>query len=152
MSVGEVPTDIIEVMARRHTVYPAARRLSAASGLVVRRARLRRGWTQRELGERTGVSTSVLSRMELGQGWNVPLGTWASVAVALDIDLGPGDDRRAAWGVDAVIALATTGGWVRDRRRPDLVLRRDPRLAAGLWRPRMTVGELLLVVVTDVLR
>jgi len=53
-------------------------------GRSVRELRLRRRWTQSDLGDRVGVSRSVIGRIERGAISNVPFGRLLAVADALD--------------------------------------------------------------------
>src|SRR5699024_2902973 len=57
------------------------------SGRWLRDSRLHRGLRQRELADLTGVSTSTISRIELGQGGSVPMATWLRLADAVEVDL-----------------------------------------------------------------
>ena len=64
-------------------------------GCAIRAARLRRRLTQRQLGARVGRSQSDMSRIELGQGRGVPVGTWLALAEALDLT--PRFELRRDW-------------------------------------------------------
>ena len=99
----------------------------------------------------TGISTSVISRMEIGRGGGVPLETWLVLDALLPVDAFRPAAPAPAWGVDAVIGLATVGGWVAHTVDPNPILRRAPRLVRGPFRPRMTSGCLAVVHVVDVL-
>ncbi|HET7830121.1 MAG TPA: helix-turn-helix transcriptional regulator [Candidatus Limnocylindrales bacterium] len=52
-------------------------------GLLVRMLRRRRGWTQEDLAHRTGLSQSVVSRLERGGGYRLPVETLERVAIAV---------------------------------------------------------------------
>ncbi len=65
-------------------------------GQKVRAARMRRGWSQRELGRRTGLAQATISKMERGDGATLSIVAWQRVATVLDLplDLRLGRDRR----------------------------------------------------------
>jgi transcriptional regulator with XRE-family HTH domain len=65
-------------------------------GGKVRSARLRRGWTQAELGRRVGLSQATISKIERGEGGTLSLVAWQRVANALELplDLKLGRDAR----------------------------------------------------------
>jgi transcriptional regulator with XRE-family HTH domain len=84
--------------------------------------RQRRGWRLVDLAERTGLSRSVLDRIELGEAGRVALGDLESVARALDGQLGldfrwRGEqldrliDERHAMIVDATVAIYRASSW-----------------------------------------
>ena len=115
-------------------------------GAAIRLVRQRRGWRQRDLEVRSGVSQSVISRMELGHLAERSLDDIRAVAAALDmrIDLVPrwraGDwALRAArsGGEDVPRQAASLGGrargLVRDLRRARC--HRHPGLAPESARP-----------------
>ena len=88
----------------------------------MRALRMRRGWTQVQLGDLAGVSPSVIGRIERGRADRVPVHTLARVAARLDarIDVrllwrGEGLDRlldaRHAGLVDVTIALLEAEAW-----------------------------------------
>lgn len=56
-------------------------------GAAVRRLRHRRGWTQQQLGQRAGVSASLVSSIERGHLGSVAVGTLRRVAAELEIRL-----------------------------------------------------------------
>ena len=56
-------------------------------GAAIRRVRRRRGWTQAQLGDRAGVSGSLVSSLERGHLDTVAVGTLRRVAGALEIRL-----------------------------------------------------------------
>lgn len=91
-------------------------------GRSVRELRLRRRWTQSDLGERVGVSRSVVGRIERGAISNIPFGRLVAVADVLDgrLDLdfrwrGEALDRlvdeRHAAIVDALVGLFRSARW-----------------------------------------
>jgi transcriptional regulator with XRE-family HTH domain len=101
-------------------------------GKRIREGRLRRGMRQLDVEAATGVSTSTISRMELGHGMATPLGAWLDVASAVGVDLFsvPADPDRI---YRAAIAMALAGGgWRMGGRRGivwfDRAARQDPRL------------------------
>jgi transcriptional regulator with XRE-family HTH domain len=53
-------------------------------GRIVRALRLRRGWTQRQLGDRCGMSHSKVSRIEIGRIERIPLEDLGLVVQVLD--------------------------------------------------------------------
>lgn len=57
----------------------------ARFGSAVRAVRLKRGWRQRDLAERAGISTSTISRIERGHPGTLSLDTIRAVSSALDI-------------------------------------------------------------------
>jgi transcriptional regulator with XRE-family HTH domain len=65
-------------------------------GAKVRAARLRRGWTQAELGRRAGLSQVTISKIERGEGGTLSLIAWQRVVDALELplDLKLGRDGR----------------------------------------------------------
>lgn len=130
---------------------PDPTRVARLLGQATRRARLRLRLTQLEVAARTGISTSVLSRMELGLGHKVPLQTWAMVAAELDVDSIWPSLPGPTWGVEAVIRLATVGGWLAPAADPNPILRRPQRLVRGPFGPRLTPCEVAVVHVVDVL-
>jgi transcriptional regulator with XRE-family HTH domain len=92
-------------------------------GTAVRAVRLRLGWRQRDVADRAGVSTSVISRLERGHVSTLTLATIRRVSACLDMgaDLAPrwrgGElDRVLASGhaalADAVVADLSTRGWL----------------------------------------
>jgi transcriptional regulator with XRE-family HTH domain len=93
-------------------------------GAVFRTLRIRRGWRQEDLSRASGVSRSVISRMERGHVGTLPVATLRRVAAALEARI----ELTARWRageldrlldaghaalVGAVIArLRTSGGWM----------------------------------------
>lgn len=63
-------------------------------------ARLRKGWSQSELGRRAGLHSSVISRIESGETIGLPA-TRLAIAEALELDIGditemPTDEKPSA--------------------------------------------------------
>jgi transcriptional regulator with XRE-family HTH domain len=74
-------------------------------GRGIRALRQRRGWRQEDLARETGVSQSVVSRIELGQLESIPVSRLVAVARALGATL----DLRLSWqgeGLDRLIDAA----------------------------------------------
>lgn len=84
-----------------------------SQGEKVRAARKRRGWTQVELARHVGVSPSMISAIERGEGGTLSLELWQQVALALDVPL------RLEIGRDALEEPADAG----HLRVQELVLR-----------------------------
>jgi transcriptional regulator with XRE-family HTH domain len=61
----------------------ASREWLARLGLEVRTSRIRRGWTQAELGAKAGLAQSTISLMERGLGGQLSVDAWQRVFVAL---------------------------------------------------------------------
>lgn len=61
--------------------------LMLREGAKIRAARLRRRWTQRELGRRSALSQQTISQIELGDGATLSLAAWQRVALALGLAL-----------------------------------------------------------------
>lgn len=110
---------------RRPELIGEARRRNreqlAALGGEIRASRDRRRLTQRQLGERVGLSQSGVSALERGLGGSFSLDTWQRIAIALDRDLRVDLGRDpAASPVDAghlaiqelALGSATRAGWV----------------------------------------
>jgi transcriptional regulator with XRE-family HTH domain len=75
------------VMAKRRVaVSRASRDALAVLGLQVKRARLKRGWTQSELAARIGVDARTLSAVEKGAP-NVAIGTAFNAAFTVGVNL-----------------------------------------------------------------
>lgn len=81
-------------------------------GLRLRARRHRLGLTQSGLARLAGVSSSTISRMELGQGGGVPIATWAAVGAALEDDAFAHPDEPAAAHVEALTTLVARGSWL----------------------------------------
>ncbi len=88
-------------------------------GRRVRSARLRRGATQGEIAAATGISTSTLSRIELGKGAAVPLASWVTVAQEVGLDLFRPLHIDADVYLAAVTNLMAIGGWAPSGRSDD---------------------------------
>jgi transcriptional regulator with XRE-family HTH domain len=81
------------------------------SGRWLRDSRLHRGLRQRELAVLTGVSTSTISRIELGQGGSVPMATWLRLADAVEVDLVRRAANRGQVLQSCLPDLLEDGGW-----------------------------------------
>jgi hypothetical protein len=88
--------------------------------------------------------------MELGRGDSFPLASWVAVANATGVELSAGPEPMPPFGVDAVVAIATSGGWTVAAKTPLLVLEREPRSIRRFGRAHATPGERAAVAVTDV--
>ena len=97
-------------------------------GVRIRAARFRGSLTLADVQERTGISTSTQSRMELGQGAGVALGTWDALATAVGADLfAPPQDERGIYPA-ALASLMRVGAWSMAAHRIDaLWFDRPPR-------------------------
>ncbi len=90
-------------------------------GAAIRTARLRAGWTQRQLADRAGVSQGWLSEAERGLAPDATVETWASLGAALHLrlaaffELAPGAtpprDVEHLRRQQVVIATGAPGGW-----------------------------------------
>ncbi|CAN5483602.1 hypothetical protein BH20CHL7_BH20CHL7_01520 [soil metagenome] len=118
--------------------------------------RTRRHWsrmTQQDVERASGVSASTLSRMELGRGSTVPLGTWVTVSNAIGGDLFGAPPIDPTVYLDAVARLAARAGWTligeRDRTfwldRPP----RPVRYIRRLQTPAERAVVRLVVTLTD---
>lgn len=58
-----------------------------AEGQKIKLARKRRGWTQKELGRRGGLSQQAISHMERGDGSMLSVATWKRVSMVLGLPL-----------------------------------------------------------------
>ena len=94
------------------TPGPSRRRLREASertsylarrlGRALRDRRLAVGWSQRALGASVGLSQQEVSRLELGNGTDAGLDTWAACAAAVGLQLAAFlEQAPGAFGVDA---------------------------------------------------
>jgi DNA-binding XRE family transcriptional regulator len=119
-------------------------------GVLVRRARLRSGRTQAEIGRDVGLSQPTISRMELGRGDCFPLASWVAVANATGVVLSAGPEPTPPFGVDAVAAIAASGRWTVAAKTPFLVIEREPRSIQRFGRAHATPGERAVALVTDV--
>ena len=122
-------------------------------GQRLRTARYRAHRTLAEVAEETGVSTSTLSRMELGHGGSTPLGNWVLVASSFGVDL----LQPPAEGVDELVAaiehliadaewtpIARDGAYVWFDRPP----RRNPWLPHSV-RPAQRIVLGVVPLLTD---
>lgn len=97
------------------------------SGDLIREARLRAGWTQRELGERLGKAQSEIGRWERGEV--VPsLETTRRVIRAcgleLDFRLGPADDSNLSL-IDQMLAMTAAERVKHVKQRASFRARRE---------------------------
>jgi transcriptional regulator with XRE-family HTH domain len=149
--------------ATRQVVIGCARAADVARrmGRGLREGRVAGGLTQEEAGDRAGVSQAEIARLEAGRGTGTSLGTWASCAAAVGLQLAafleqaPGADlprdiehlRRQ----NLVCAFSAPGGWEAepesllqgDGPRPrsiDVFLTRQVRLEAAV----VEIWDLLL--------
>lgn len=95
-------------------------------GAALRAIRVRKGWRQRDLARRAGVSQATVSRIERGGLSGVPLGTLRAVATALEAQFDPlvrwhGGDlprllnaRHAALHEAASRLFGSLDGWVAE--------------------------------------
>lgn len=80
------------LITRRHTASMGfepteqARSVAARFGRRIRRARYASGLLQRAVAREAGVSQATISRIELGGGTPVSLGSWIRVATAVGLD------------------------------------------------------------------
>lgn len=68
----------------QHFASPPAEETARRLGALVRQARLARGWTLADLGERSRVSTATLKRIEKG-ALSASLGAWLAVFESLGL-------------------------------------------------------------------
>jgi hypothetical protein len=85
-------------------------------GRRLRDARLCLGMTLGEVAAATGVSTSALSRMELGKGANAPLVAWVTVAETVKADIFRPERKDPDVYLPAVTNLMAIGGWAPSGR------------------------------------
>ena len=109
-------------------------------GRDARRTRVRRRWTQEELGDKVGVSQAEISKLEGGHGARTSIETWVAIGIALDrpiaiafsrdvVDPSPQDAGHLA-AQELVLRLASVAGW---RARVELPSNRfDPRHATDV--------------------
>ena len=85
-------------------------------GRALRDARIRRRWRLVDVAGATGLSTSALSRMELGQAGAAPIRDWVEVAALLGVGCFqvPGEDVAVLIG--SLAAIMVPGGWVETGR------------------------------------
>lgn len=98
-----------------------ARTVAGRLGVALREARKTAGLTQRRVALRAGVSQAQISRLELGEGQDASIETWACVAAAVGeqlvgfLELAPGAtpprDIEHLRRQSALIEIATAGGW-----------------------------------------
>jgi transcriptional regulator with XRE-family HTH domain len=116
-------------------------------------SRHRRGLRQVDLSELSGVSTSTLSRMELGHGGSVPLRTWLRAFEAMGAELVRRPATRGGVLLAGLPALLEPGGWQEVWRGDDIVwFDRPARWITDLRTERAPAERLvvsLVVTVTD---
>jgi transcriptional regulator with XRE-family HTH domain len=88
-------------------------------GRRLRDARLRRGLTLAEVAIESGISTSAVSRMELGNGAAAPLAAWVAVARTVAVRLFPSFRDDTDVYLAAVTNLMAIGGWEVGGRSSD---------------------------------
>jgi transcriptional regulator with XRE-family HTH domain len=137
--------------------HARARAVAVRLGVGLRTARVAAGRTQAEVGDRAGVSQSLISVLERGRGMNASIETWSCVAAAigeqfvafLELVAGstPPRDIQHLRRQSALIELAAGGGWtalpelaiepaaVRSRAIDVALVRRSTReaVAAEIW-------------------
>jgi transcriptional regulator with XRE-family HTH domain len=64
-----------------------ARTIAAKLGRGVAEARARRRWTQKQLGDKVGLSESRIGQIERGLGFALPAHSWFALSVALELPL-----------------------------------------------------------------
>lgn len=130
-------------------------------GVRLRRARLRAGRTQAEVGRVAGVATSTVCRMELGRGAGYPLHVWVAVATAVSVTLDARPDlaERYPFGVIELTKLAADAGWTVVDRAAErstglghpVVLERPPQREVVFGRPSIRTGSMVVALVVDVM-
>jgi transcriptional regulator with XRE-family HTH domain len=120
-------------------------------GMRVRARRHRRGLTQQDVARSSGVPTSTQSRMELGRGATVSLGTWVTLASTLDEDLFGYVRDDAGVYLEAVRHIAEAGAWSMSGRTGRTVwLDRTARMVGSMRPWRLPAERLLIRVVVTV--
>lgn len=138
----------------------ASREWLARLGAEVRTSRLRRGWTQTELGARVGLAQSTISMMERGLGGSLSVDVWQRVFVSLGrpllVDVGkhpiaePADAGHLRI-QELVLRLGRSGGYAGTfelhtrpadpSRSADVGLRNDPKRRLLLVECWNTIGD-----------
>ena len=108
----------------RRTGLGRAGYLARRLGVAIRDRRRGLRLTQRQVGERAGISQREVSRLEQGHGANTNVDTWAAAGAAVGLQLAaffeqaPGasqpQDLEHLRRQDLVIRSSTPGGWVGD--------------------------------------
>jgi transcriptional regulator with XRE-family HTH domain len=116
-----------------------ARYLAGRLATAIRERRAVLHLTQREVAALVGLSQPEIQRLEAGRGSNAPLDTWASVAVALELQLAAYVEQAAGSDAprdlehlrrqDLVVRTARPGGWAGD---PESLLPNDGRFARSI--------------------
>lgn len=116
-----------------------AKYLARRMATVLRERRFTLHLTQREVAALVGLSQPQIQRLEAGRGWNAPVDTWATIAVALQLQLAafmeqaagadPPRDLEHLRRQDLVVRAAHAGGWAAD---PESLLADDGRFARSI--------------------
>src|SRR5215208_6717030 len=80
-----------------------ANAIAGTLGRDARGTRVRRRFTQEELGDKVGVSQAEISKLEAGRGARTSIETWVAIGIALDRPIAIGFSR------DIVAPLANAG-------------------------------------------
>ena len=100
-------------------ISPLTKEALGILATVIRTARLRRGWTVRELAERVGVSQPTMIKVERGDP-TVAVGTMLEAATLVGVPLFDVDaDNRDRYGAHKRAELALLPAAARPRRRID---------------------------------
>ncbi|MGD9704737.1 MAG: helix-turn-helix transcriptional regulator [Acidimicrobiia bacterium] len=100
-------------------VSPLTKEALGILAVGIRAARLRRGWTVRELAERVGVSQPTIIKVERGDP-TVAIGTMLEAAVLVGVPLFAVDaEARERYGAHKRAELALLPAAARPRRRVD---------------------------------
>lgn len=133
-----------------------ARSVAARFGRRIRRARYASGLLQRAVAREAGVSQATISRIELGGGTTVSLGSWIRVATAVGLDwdfVSPSESHHDRQAMQSrchrlVAAVAAEGGWISqtlthptDPGRTETVLERFERHEIAIVRVWDVVGH-----------
>jgi transcriptional regulator with XRE-family HTH domain len=123
--------------------------LAASLGRRIRRARWSARRSQRAVAAAAGVSQTMISRIELGKGSSVSLGTWELIAAAVGLDLFAAlhtPFQRSAFDVQLrchrlLVDRAAVGGWLgwtvvdlHDPAETTTILERDDRQETAIIR------------------
>ena len=109
-------------------------------GRDTRRTRVRRRWTQEDLGDKVGLSQAEISKLEGGHGGRTSIETWVAIGIALGrpiaigfsrdvIDPSPQDPGHLA-AQELLLRLASAAGWRGVVELPSNAL--DPRHATDV--------------------
>jgi transcriptional regulator with XRE-family HTH domain len=86
---------LVQMAKRQHAYPPTVHEAAELLGAEIKRARLARRWTVRELAERAGISPATLQKVERGNP-SVSLGTAFDVATLVGVPLFYTDGSRLA--------------------------------------------------------